>query len=375
MVSKTHVAIASALSLLILAGSEASAKEKKPKEVIQEAPVRVIAVGDTAKPVQLRKVAMRLPRNKKIGSVQIGILCFPTEELTYRGGQIAIDDEQYTDVFRDELESANYTVVGDPDALFDDPGSWKAEYLIGGLIKDMKVNVCYPNAGMGDTVKSKGDGEMDVEWQVYSRLDRKVVLEVKTKGTAKVPTKQNGDEQVVLEAFASASRQLLADESFYNLITGKTPTQFESQTASIATPSVMIGRLPLSNVSFKNQVTMLRAQVVTVFAGDGTGSGFFVSDRHLITNNHVVGGAKFVKVKFVTGREILGEVLTTNSARDVALIQTESSGVTGLPLRLEEPAIGSPIYVVGSPLGQENEGTVSGGIISSYRTEDGQRLL
>jgi serine protease Do len=59
--------------------------------------------------------------------------------------------------------------------------------------------------------------------------------------------------------------------------------------------------------------------VVTIFAGEGHGSGFLISrDGHVLTNEHVVREAKFVKVRFVTGREVNGEVLRTDRPRDVA---------------------------------------------------------
>jgi len=343
---------------------------------VQDRQIKEIKVGETAKPVQFRKMAMRMPRNKVIGAVQAGLLCIGAGELTYRGGRIAIDDDQYNEVFREELEAANYVVVGDPDALFDDPESWKAEYLIGGLIKDIKANICFPMSGFGDFITSRGEAEIDVEWQIYSRLNRKVVLEIQTKGSSQISTKRNGGDDVILEAFASAARQLLADERFYSLITGKNSPGVVAVSAPTNTkPSFVIDRVPVATQRFQDQATAIRGQVATVFAGDGSGSGFFISDRYLLTNQHVVGGAKFVKVKFVTGREILGEVVATNDARDVALIQTEAAGVRGLPLRMDEPGIGTTVYAVGSPLGEKNEGTVSSGIISSYRSEDGMRII
>lgn len=112
-----------------------------------------------------------------------------------------------------------------------------------------------------------------------------------------------------------------------------------------------------------------------MFSGKGSGSGFFVSDQFVVTNAHVVQGAPFVKLKLITGREILGEVIEKDDLRDVALIQTEISGMSGLPIRTDEVGIGSQIFAVGSPLGESNEGTVSAGIISSYRTEDGLRYI
>ena len=109
---------------------------------------------------------------------------------------------------------------------------------------------------------------------------------------------------------------------------------------------------------------------MTVFAGDGHGSGFFVDDGYLLTNQHVVSGAKFVKVRTVTGREVLGEVLVTNATRDIALVKTESVGLTGLPLRMDDPALSSQVFVIGTPLDPDLQSTVSSGIVSAFRSEN-----
>lgn len=363
--------------LVVLMGALAAAcATPAPIRQMAEQNVRVIPLGEQAKPIQFQRIVVRMPRNSVIGAVQFSLLCIGRSELTYRGGRATIEDETYSDVFREELEAANYTVVGDPDALFEDPDSWRAELVIAGLIKDIKANICFPRTDVNGnyTEHSNGEASMDVEWQVYSRLNRQVVYEVTTQGAGRTTLATiGGGEDAIIEAFAQATRNLLADETFYDLVTGQLAvTQRNFQVPDSET---VIANVPLRQTRFQDTVTETRGKVVSIFAGDGLGSGFFIADNLVLTNQHVVGGANLVVVRTVTGREMVGEVLATNAGRDVALVQTESLGSDGLPLNRMDRPVGSQVYVIGSPLGEENEGTVSAGIISAYRTEDGLRYI
>jgi len=116
--------------------------------------------------------------------------------------------------------------------------------------------------------------------------------------------------------------------------------------------------------------------VVTIYAGDGHGSGFFISKKgYLLTNEHVVREANFVKVQLATGREILGDVIKVNSKRDVALIKVEESKVMALPIKNGELNIGNEVYAIGSPLAEDLKTSVSKGIISAYRVRDNLKYI
>ena len=94
--------------------------------------------------------------------------------------------------------------------------------------------------------------------------------------------------------------------------------------------------------------------VAVVFAGDGSGSGFLISDDGLLlTNQHVVGGSKYVNVKWSDGTESLGEVLRVDRPRDVALVKTDAKGRIPLALRTDTPNQGETVYAIGSPLGHK----------------------
>ena len=120
-------------------------------------------MGETTHPVMLSKVVQKLKRGEDIGAIQTGLMCLPDEDLVHRGrdSRYLIEDEEYTEVFREELEAANYEVVGDPDALFEDPSEWKAQYKIAGLIKKIRANICYPWAAFGNYETGTAEATMD----------------------------------------------------------------------------------------------------------------------------------------------------------------------------------------------------------------------
>ena len=357
------ILILPALSLVTACASSANIQRSNPAS-----PLKVSAEA-TSRPVQYKKIVVDVDRGKDIGSIQIGIACIPDQELFYRGGKTSVDNELFSEAMYDELTRANYEVVDTSDNLFESPDDFKAEYLIAGLVKEMQANICYPYAGFGNWSSSKGEGDMTVTWQIYSRLDRKVVYETETYGSGFVEsTMPNAFEEILLRAFSNATRGLLAKQEFHDLLTG----QGQQNVIEASLPVTTIASPPESTVPLSADPTRFRRNVVTVFAGGGHGSGFFIDQSgHLLTNEHVVRGAQFVKVKLATGREILGEVSATNSRRDVALVQTERIGVQGLPIRSTEPPIGSDVYAAGSPLDENLDVTISKGVLSAYRVKDG----
>jgi serine protease Do len=113
-----------------------------------------------------------------------------------------------------------------------------------------------------------------------------------------------------------------------------------------------------------------------VDSGFGTGSGFFISaDGRLLTNQHVVGDVKFVKIKLATNRELVGEVLKIDKARDIALIKTEPISIQPLSTRGSEANIGEDVFAIGSPMGDTFTGSLTRGVLSGYRTLNELRYL
>jgi putative serine protease PepD len=101
-------------------------------------------------------------------------------------------------------------------------------------------------------------------------------------------------------------------------------------------------------------------------AGPAGGSGFVVDDAgHIVTNQHVVGGAEDVSVRFVDGTRRTAEVVGQDPSTDIAVIKVDAPPEVLEPLTLgdsDSVGVGEPVIAIGNPL---NVGiSVTAGIVS-----------
>lgn len=99
----------------------------------------------------------------------------------------------------------------------------------------------------------------------------------------------------------------------------------------------------------------------------GTGSGFVYDDRHIVTNNHVAGGAETVEVIFFDGQHRAGTVVGADAYSDLAVIRVDDlpDDARALPLvgDFASLQVGQPVVAIGNPFGHANSMTY--GIISA----------
>lgn len=108
--------------------------------------------------------------------------------------------------------------------------------------------------------------------------------------------------------------------------------------------------------------------VVAIETDQGTsGTGFFAGQNcNIITNSHVISGATTIVLKTSQRRLYLGQVLATDTDRDLAILTTNAPNCFALQLEDTYAGVGTEVFAVGNPLGLE--GTVTKGIISATRT-------
>lgn len=98
------------------------------------------------------------------------------------------------------------------------------------------------------------------------------------------------------------------------------------------------------------------------------GSGFIMSsDGKIVTNYHVIAGAKAASVKLNNGASfVVDGVLADDSDHDLAVIKVAGKNLPSLTLAdLATVAVGDHVLAIGSPLGLED--SVSDGIVSGFR--------
>ena len=97
----------------------------------------------------------------------------------------------------------------------------------------------------------------------------------------------------------------------------------------------------------------------------GIGSGFIVSpDGYILTNAHVVDGAKSVQVKLTDRREFTAKVVGTDPKSDIALIKIDAANLPVVRIgHSRDIKVGQWVVAVGSPFGFEN--SVTAGIVSA----------
>ncbi len=99
----------------------------------------------------------------------------------------------------------------------------------------------------------------------------------------------------------------------------------------------------------------------------GTGSGVIIDAKgYIVTNNHVIEGAKEIVVSFADGTTMEGKLIGSDPATDLAVVKVEAKNLPVAELGDSDALIvGEPAVAIGNPLGLEFQGSVTSGVISA----------
>lgn len=118
----------------------------------------------------------------------------------------------------------------------------------------------------------------------------------------------------------------------------------------------------------ENKVVTITAKIRSKSVGSGSGAIYKVADKtvYIITNNHVVTDGDEAVVTFANGKEVKAEVVGTDDLTDLALLKAKVDFKAEAFTMGDSSLVKKGEYVIamGSPLGIEYQGSVSGGLIS-----------
>ena len=100
---------------------------------------------------------------------------------------------------------------------------------------------------------------------------------------------------------------------------------------------------------------------------EGYGSGIIITkEGHILTNHHVVEGAKELYVILSDGEKIKAELIGSDPQSDIAVIKVDYEGLTVAKIGdSDKVRKGDFAIAIGNPLGHELAGTVNFGVISA----------
>jgi S1-C subfamily serine protease len=255
------------------------------------------------------------------------------------------------------LRESGFTILGDSVPLFGNDEASQARYQLGATIKDITFD------GYNQFAGDFSESTLQVEWQLYDSFTKEIVLNESNSGYGR----QSGQGAGAMpSAFRNALRKLVAESRLADIVA--------TNNSDIPAPSYS-NWLAISNsnpsraFSLPADIDKVLEAVVIIRAGQETASGVIISgDGYIVTAAHVVSGVKETAVVLKNGLELSGTVLRVDQAQDLALIKIPGQGHHALELDLEgQTAVGSEIYAVGAPLGEQLSFTVTKGIVSGFR--------
>ena len=188
---------------------------------------------------------------------------------------------------------------------------------------------------------------------------------------------------MLLSVVCGAGMSLLTNSLLDNnsSTAGKTDGQ-SAYTLEDATGSSM----SISQITSKTRASVVEIRTESVvsdswmqqYVAEGAGSGVIISkDGYIMTNNHVIEGARKITVTTSDNKEYSASLVGTDSNNDVAVIKIDADGLTAATYgNSDQLQVGDLAVAIGNPLG-ELGGTVTSGIISALDREltiDGKTL-
>ena len=130
------------------------------------------------------------------------------------------------------------------------------------------------------------------------------------------------------------------------------------------------GGLSLQEIYEKNIPSVVSVSC-TLSAGSASGTGVILSSQgYIVTNAHVIDGAKYIRVLLTDGREQDASLVGTDAVSDLAVLRIQADGLTSAQFGDSDTLrVGDSVAAIGDPLGVDLRGTMTDGIVSAINRD------
>ena len=295
--------------------------------------------------------------------------CLLAGNLTLNNAKYIVKNVNFHNPFNDAFKDNGYTIsTSKTFAMQQSSGN---DLSLAAIVADIRLSHCGNRNAPDLRTFTQNSTYLKIKWTVFDNLARQVVFETTSEGvddSFRKPPKFNGAAISASLAFRNATDNLLGQQAFIDILQLKASngSVVSDDRFSLKDINIIYGN---SKTKFISRTGEIEKASVTIRTSGGHGSGFLISEPgYVLTNHHVVSGSKQVIV-IVAGAKHKATVVRSNPARDVALLKLDSDydfepmHINSNPVRL-----GEEIYVVGTPLDEQLEFSISRGIISARRT-------
>ena len=309
---------------------------------------------------EFARLRSKVMPGEKIGFFTNAAWCMGRHEFN---APAKIDDYVNADgvfAFKQVAKAIDLTLFQKDVSPFETGTPASADFRVGGTLMQINVDWCV------DGHRGKGETNVDIRWEIWSTKQQRVVMTKTTPGHVKF---DDWDDNYENKGYIESMKAMFASQEAKDLIAGILPARKDAYEPLHLTAHTLAG------VDTQKNATELKKSVVTVLSDSGSGTGFFVADGYLLTDHHVVGTSRYVKVRLWDGTDTVGEVVREDAGRDVALLKTSLTTARSIEVRATDPNSGENMFAIGSPLGQTFEGTFTRGVMSGTRDIAGRRFF
>ena len=130
------------------------------------------------------------------------------------------------------------------------------------------------------------------------------------------------------------------------------------------------GGLSLQEIYERNIPSVVSVSC-TLSSGSASGTGVILSGQgYIVTNAHVIDGAREIRVLLTDGRELDAHLVGTDRVSDLAVLRIQAEGILGAQFGDSETLrVGDTVVAIGDPLGGDLRGTMTDGIVSAINRD------